>query len=197
MAFIDHHDVFIGSTDDGWTFAVLNRRLPSEARQSLTDAGFITRAHQGRALYLLPPGQPTAENHERAGTALYGLLAHTMDFADLSWTTRWPSAGPEKADVRIVVADDQVTATARSTAGTEILAQHGFLPTHAGQALPASLSERDRVAAVVRAESHLHAEGNIVHVSLGIPTLDAIPPAPGWTSAPAAGPVPATRPRAR
>ncbi|MFI6289320.1 hypothetical protein ACIBCM_32025 [Streptomyces sp. NPDC051018] len=197
MSFIDHHDVFIGSTDDGWTFAVLNRHLPREARQSLTDAGFTARAHQGRTLYLFPPGQPTAETHERAGIALYGLLAHTMDFADLFWTTRWPNPGPAKADVRITVADDQVTATARSTSATEILAQHGFLPTPAGRTLPAGLSERDRVAAIVRAESHLHADGITVHVSLGIPTLNAIPPAPGWATGPTPGPASPTRPRTR
>jgi hypothetical protein len=197
LAFIDHHDVFVGSTDDGWTFAALNRHLPPSARQSLTDAGFTARAHQGRSLYLLPPGRPPAETHERAGVALYGLLAHTLDFADLSWTTRWPHPRPEKADVRITVTGDQVTATTRSTAGTQILAQHGFVPIPAGQALPKSMGEAERVAAIVRAESHLFAHGIVAHVSLGIATLDAIPPAPGWNPVPTPAPAPPTRPRAR
>lgn len=184
MAFIDHHDVFIGSTDDGWTFAVLNRRLPHSARQALIEAGFTARTQRGRTLYVLPPGQPTAEAHERTGVALYGLLAHTMDFADLSWTTRWPNAGPETADVRIAFAGEQVTATAGTGTGRSILHRHGFAPARGQLTLPAGLGERDRVGAVVRAESHLHSEGITVHVSLGIPTLYAIPPVPGRTPAP-------------
>ncbi|MEU9344148.1 hypothetical protein AB0D74_23405 [Streptomyces sp. NPDC048278] len=77
---MDIPDVFIGSTDDGHTFVVLNRRL-READRLLTDAGFLAREHLGRKLYLLPPGS-AQDAHERAGVAVYGLLAHTHDLID-------------------------------------------------------------------------------------------------------------------
>ncbi|MFJ4688859.1 hypothetical protein [Streptomyces sp. NPDC088789] len=193
--------MFIGSTDDGHTFAARNTPIPS-ARRALTAAGFTARPHQRRTLYLLPPGRHTAETHERAGNALYGLLAHTLDFVDLAWTTRWPPTSPARADVRIAFADEQVTATARTGTGTgtgtrEILIRHGFLPTPNGHALLTGLSERDRVNAVVRTESHLHTERITVHVSLGFPTPDAIPPKPGRTPAPTLTPGRSAQPRTR
>ncbi|MET9832788.1 hypothetical protein ABZ078_26590 [Streptomyces sp. NPDC006385] len=104
MALIDHCDVFIGSTGDGWTFVVLNRPIPHAAR-ILTEAGFTAREHQGRTLYLLPP-KTAQDAHERAGVATYGLLAHTLDLADLAWTTRHhgTSAAPQP-DVSIRFTD--------------------------------------------------------------------------------------------
>ncbi|MEU4486690.1 hypothetical protein AB0H94_17690 [Streptomyces purpurascens] len=84
MSLLDIPDVFIGSTDDGYTFVVLNRPIRDADR---AQAGFLTREHLGRRIYLLPPG--TAQNaQERAGSAMYGLLAYTRDLIDLSWTTR-------------------------------------------------------------------------------------------------------------
>ncbi|MFJ8151138.1 hypothetical protein [Streptomyces sp. NPDC094468] len=81
MSLLDFPDVFIGSTDDGHTFIVINRRI-RDADRLLTQAGFLAREHLGRTLYLLPPG--TAQDaHERAGIAMYGLLAHTHDLVDL------------------------------------------------------------------------------------------------------------------
>lgn len=47
--------MFIGSTDDGHTFVVLNRRI-RDGDRLLTEAGFRAREHLGRMLYLLPPG---------------------------------------------------------------------------------------------------------------------------------------------
>ncbi|MER6424713.1 hypothetical protein [Streptomyces sp. NPDC001137] len=75
MSLLEFPDVFIGSTDDGHTFVVLNRRI-RDADLLLTEAGFLSREHLGRRLYLLPPGT-AQEAHERAGIAMYGLLAHT------------------------------------------------------------------------------------------------------------------------
>jgi hypothetical protein len=59
MAVTDHHDIFIGSTDDGWTFVVVNRPIRNAAR-ILTGAGSTVRMIEGRTLYLLPP--ETAED---------------------------------------------------------------------------------------------------------------------------------------
>ncbi|MBT2527558.1 hypothetical protein J7E91_19545 [Streptomyces sp. ISL-99] len=75
MPLLDIPDVFIGSTDDGHTFVILNRPI-RDAERLLTEAGFLAPEHLGRRLYLLPPGT-AQDTHERAGIAMYGLLAHT------------------------------------------------------------------------------------------------------------------------
>ena len=188
MALIDHADVFIGSTDDGWTFVVLNRPIRNAARL-LTGAGFTPREHQGRTLYLLPP--ETAEDaHERAGVAAYGLLAHTHDLVDLAWTTRQQSASPTaQPNVTILFTNRVVTATTATEQAAAILTQHGFTPTGAKQQyrLPPELGESDALSAVIGAEAHFHVHGISVRVGLGIATLHDIPPAP---SRPGAAPAP-------
>ncbi|OIJ84994.1 hypothetical protein [Streptomyces colonosanans] len=176
MALTDHHDVFIGSTDDGYTFVVLNRRRPGAGRL-LTDAGFTARDHHGRTVYLLPPGTPQ-EAHERAGQAMYGLLEHTHDLVDLSWTTRWsPQGPPPEPDLRVQFSDGIVTATAKTAATRSLLEQHGFTPSADGfsHRPPAGLDERGLLDAVVGVESHAYAHGLGVRVGLGIPTPAAIP----------------------
>ncbi len=111
MALTDHHDIFIGSTGDGWTFLVLNRPLRNAAR-ILTGAGFTAREHQGRTLYLLPP-EAAEDAHERAGVAAFGLMAHTLDLVGLAWTTRQHGASPDaQPDVTIRFTEHAVAATA-------------------------------------------------------------------------------------
>ncbi|MGW5366982.1 hypothetical protein ACWER6_01110 [Streptomyces sp. NPDC004009] len=56
---MDIPDVFIGSTDDGHTFVIINRRI-HDADRLLTEAGFLAREHLGRTLYLLPPPLPSS-----------------------------------------------------------------------------------------------------------------------------------------
>ncbi|MER5211068.1 hypothetical protein ABT063_10895 [Streptomyces sp. NPDC002838] len=189
MALTDHHDVFIGSTGDGWTFVVLNRPLRNAAH-ILTGAGFTAREHQGRTLFLLPP--ETAEDaHERAGVAAYGLMAHTLDLVDLAWTTRQHGATPSREpDVTIRFTDHAVTATAATGQADAILVQHGFTPAGAKRqyALPPGLGERDALSAVVRAEAHLYADGISVRIDLGIATTQDIPPAPSRRGAAPAPP---------
>lgn len=179
MALIDQSDVFIGSTSDGWTFVALNRPIRNAAR-ILTRAGFTARKHQGHTLYLLPP--ETAEDaHERAGIAAYGLLAHTMDFVDLAWTTRQHGASPAtQPAVNIRFTDHAVTATAATDTARALLARHRFTPSADGSlyVLAARLSERAVVSTVVQAEAHLHADGISVRIDLGFATLQDIPPAP-------------------
>ncbi|MDX3832830.1 hypothetical protein [Streptomyces europaeiscabiei] len=188
MALTDHHDIFIGSTGDGWTFLVLNRPLRNAAR-ILTGAGFTTREHQGRTLYLLPP--ETAEDaHERAGVAAYGLMAHTLDLVDLAWTTRQHGASPDaQPDVTIRFTNHAVAATAATGQADAVLVQYGFVPAVAKRqyALPSGLGERDALSAVVRAEAHLYADGVSVRIDLGIATWQDISPAP---SRPGAAPAP-------
>ncbi|MDO0936413.1 hypothetical protein QQY66_33695 [Streptomyces sp. DG2A-72] len=189
MALIDHHDVFIGSTGDGWTFVVLNRPIPNAAH-ILTGAGFTAREHQGRTLYLLPP-ETAEEAQERASVAAYGLMAHTLDGVDLAWTTRQHGATPSREpDVTIRFTDHAVTATAAPGQADAILAQHGFTPAGAKRqyALPPGLGERDALMAVVRAEAYLYADGISVRIDLGIATTQDIPPAPSRPGAAPAQP---------
>ncbi|MDF3140892.1 MULTISPECIES: hypothetical protein [unclassified Streptomyces] len=197
MPLVDIPDVFIGATDDGHTFIVLNRHI-RDAQRLLTEAGFLAREHLGRTLYLLPPSA-AQDAHERAGIAMYGLLAHTHDLVDLSWTTRWspdhPVAAPE---LRFRIGDGTVAVTAATSTARALLEQHGFTPSTDGSSYrpPMPLSERDLLGSVVRAESHAYAHGLGVHVDLGIPTPDAIPAAPQHTSA-AVPRGPATEPARR
>ncbi|MGA4876610.1 hypothetical protein [Streptomyces lydicamycinicus] len=200
MPLLDIPDVFIGSTDDGHTFVVLNRRIPA-ADRLLTDAGFLAREHLGRTLYLLPPG--TAQDaHERAGDAMYGLLAHTHDFVDLSWTTRWSPGTPEAdPDLRFQFTDTTVTATAQTTAARSLLEQHGFALAADGSSYqpPPGLDQRGLLGAVTAAETHAYTHGLTVRVGLGIPTPIDIPAAPRRASPAAPSPPsgPATRRRPR
>ncbi|MBT2509187.1 hypothetical protein J7I98_25545 [Streptomyces sp. ISL-98] len=199
MALTDHHDVFIGSTRDGWTFVALNRPIPNAGR-ILTGAGFTAREHQGRTLYLLPP--ETAEDaHERAGVAAYGLMAHTHDLVDLAWTTRQHAASATAQDeVTISFTDGHVTASVTTDEAEAILTQQSFTSTGTPQQheLPAGLAERDALGAVVRTEAHLFAHGLNVRIDLGIATVQDIPPArPRTGSAPVPPPMPQPKRRSR
>ncbi|MFF9785120.1 hypothetical protein [Streptomyces nigrescens] len=200
MSLLDIPDVFIGSTDDGHTFVVLNLRI-RDADRMLTDAGFLAREHLGRTLYLLPPG--TAQDaHERAGVAMYGLLAHTLDLVDLSWTTRWSPGTPEAdPDLRFQFANGIATATAATAAARSLLEQHGFAPAADGSSyqLPRGLKQRSLLGAVTAAESHAYTHGLTVRVGLGIATPMDIPAAPRLASpvVPGPPPGPATRRRPR
>ncbi|MFI0711347.1 hypothetical protein ACH4SK_11935 [Streptomyces inhibens] len=200
MSLLDLPDVFIGSTDDGHTFVVLNRRI-RDADRLLTDAGFLAREHLGRTLYLIPPG--TAQDaHERAGVAMYGLLAHTHDLVDLSWTTRWSPGTPEAdPDLRFQFTDGTVTATAGTTAARSLLEQCGFALAADGPSYqpPPGLEQRGLLGAVTAAETHAYTHGLTVRVGLGIPTPMDIPAAPRPASpvAPSPPPGPATRRRPR
>ncbi|MCD9193429.1 hypothetical protein [Streptomyces albireticuli] len=190
MAFIDHHDVFVGSTDDGHTFIVLNRRIRT-AHRALIVHGFTAREHQGRTLYLLPPDTSPEEAHHRTGDALHHLLTHTTDFVDLSWTTRFLGTGPlPKAVVRFDLSHRHVTALAHSEAAHTVLEQHGFVPAPEGYALPTELSERESVSAVARAEAHLWSLGLGSEIALGLPTPQAINAAPDRTGTTMSAPQP-------
>ncbi|MFJ6709046.1 MULTISPECIES: hypothetical protein [unclassified Streptomyces] len=194
---MDIPDVFIGSTDDGHTFVVLNRRL-READRLLTDAGFLAREHLGRALYLLAPGTPQ-DVQERAGAAVYGLLAHTHDLVDLSWTTRWSPDHPvDDPDLQIQFGDGSVAVSAKTTAARSLLEQHGFILTADGSSyrLRDGLDERGLLGAVTAAETHAYVHGLSARVGLGIPTPTDIPPA-GRRRAAATGPLPAPPARRR
>jgi hypothetical protein len=190
MALTDHHDVYIGSTGDGWTFVVLNRPLRNAAR-ILTGAGFTARKHQGRTLYLLPP--ETAEDaHERAGRRLRahgphpGLRRPRLDHAP---ARRNPVTRARRDHPLHRPRGHRDRGHGHGQADA-ILVQHGFIPTGAKRqyALPSGLGERDALSSVVRAEAHLYADGISVHIDLGIAT----PPAP-TRSAAAPAPRPTTQ----
>ncbi|MFE0772163.1 hypothetical protein [Streptomyces sp. NPDC058861] len=190
MTLLDVPDVFIGSTDDGHTFVVLNRRI-RDAAKVLTDAGFRAHEHPGRTLYLLPPGT-CQDAHERAGDAMHGLLAHTYDLVELAWTTRWsPDASDSGTvpDLRFQVTDDSVTATALTAPAHSILEQHGFLAADASSyRLAPGLGQRGLLSALTAAEAHACAHGLTVHISLGIPTPADISAAPRRTPPTVPGP---------
>jgi hypothetical protein len=191
---VDVPDVFIGSTDDGHTFVALNRPLRG-ANRLLTDAGFTARKVNGRTVYLLPPAT-SEEANERAGIAMYGLLAHTHDLIDLSWTTRWSPSNPHpEPDLCFTFTGTALTATATTAQARSLLEQHSFTPSADGTSyrLALPLSERELLGTLVRAETHAYAHGISVRVELGIPTPEAIPRMPhrGATAVspgPAAGP---------
>ncbi|MFD3910086.1 hypothetical protein [Streptomyces sp. NPDC058603] len=198
MSFVDLPDVFVGSTADAHTFVILNRRL-READRLLTDAGFTAREHNGRTIYLLPPGTPQDTN-ERAGIALYGLLARTHDVVDLSWTTRWNPQGPLPGpDLRFQLADGTVTATARPSTARSLLEQHGFSLAADGSSYrpPPGLDQSGLLGAVTAAETHAYTHGLGVRVDLGIPTPADIPSAPHHPSTAVTSTPPATLARRR
>ncbi|MFF4016608.1 hypothetical protein [Streptomyces sp. NPDC001843] len=193
---LDVPDVFIGSTDDGHTFVILNRRI-RDADRLLTEAGFRTRELLSRMLYLLPPG--TAQDvHQRAGVAMYRLLAHTHDLVDLSWTTRWspnqPAGGP---DLHFQFGDGTVAVTASTTTARSLLEQHSFVPAADGASYRPrdGLDERGLLGAVTAVEAHAYAHGLNARVRLGIPTPADLPASARRRSAAAAGP--GTAPSAR
>ncbi|QNT91939.1 hypothetical protein HEP81_01610 [Streptomyces griseofuscus] len=196
MSLLDFPDVFIGSTDDGHTFVVLNRRI-RDADLLLTEAGFLPREHLGRRLYLLPPGT-AQEAHERAGMAMYGLLAHTHDLIDLSWTTRWsPDHRAVDPDLHFQFGDGTVAVTAKTTSARSLLEQHGFAPTAGGSLYrpQEGLDERGLLGIVTAAEAHAYAHGLSARVQLGIPTPADIPASA--RRRPTAGTGPQTTPSVR
>ncbi|MFD6898658.1 XF1762 family protein [Streptomyces diastaticus] len=176
MTFLDLPDVFVGSTDDGHTFVLLNRRIRS-ADRTLTEAGFHRQDHPGRTLYLLPPGLPEEAN-ERAGIATYGLLAHTHDLVDLSWTTRWdPDRPASAADLHVQFVNGTVALTPRSTAARSLLSQHVDLaPAADGSFRPQTgLDQRRQLGVVTAVETHAYTHSLKVQIDLGIPTPSEIP----------------------
>ncbi|MET9866719.1 hypothetical protein ABZZ16_11080 [Streptomyces sp. NPDC006386] len=117
----------------------------------------------GRTVYLLPP-TTSEEANERAGIAMYGLLAHTHDLIDLSWTTRWSPLNPQpEPDLRLTFTGTALTATATTaqafTAGEtdEPLHPHAAAPTSAPAAnRPKALtdSQARRYTALHSSEGH-------------------------------------------
>ncbi|MFB7270798.1 hypothetical protein [Streptomyces sp. NPDC056244] len=184
MAFTDHHDVFIGSTDDGYTFAVINYPLPA-AHSILTQSGFTAVEHRGRTIYLLPPRATTAEEYDSAEQALHLLHAFSMDVADLRSTGPWHGSEPAaEPAARVAFSGRHVTATATTDDARTMLDLHGFQATPEGYALPDGMGERESVNAVLGCDIHLWTLGLACTISLNIPTPDAIPPAPGRIPAP-------------
>lgn len=174
MALIDHSDVFFGSTDDGFTFALLNRPVTA-GPGILTSSGFSPREHLGRTVYLLPPH--ASGTSERTGDAISRLLPHTLEIAELAWTTRPSPAG--EPDARITVHGTTVTATATGERAHTVLTGAGFTASDDGALrLADGLDEPEAVGRIVRAEAHLLVEGLQVHINLGIATPDDLPPAP-------------------
>ncbi|MFH8753957.1 hypothetical protein ACH4GK_42620 [Streptomyces rimosus] len=185
MAFIDHSDIVIGSTDDGHTFVLLNRAIPA-AQSILTDHGFTARqrSNLGRPLFLLPPAYAGDQARMRTGDVMAALFSHTWDVTELSWTTRWSETEPPSApDVHFNISGERVTATARTDAARRVLADHGFITTHDGYALPADMNETRQLGVVIQAESALWMQGRMgAHICLGLRTPDDIPAVPASTA---------------
>ncbi|MFI5633433.1 hypothetical protein ACIA8E_29425 [Streptomyces sp. NPDC051664] len=83
----------------------------------------------------------------------------------------------------MTVTESDVTAPARTEQVTTVLMSHGFQPSRAdGRTvlqLPASMTDREKDRALVRAEAHLNAVGGPLSIRLGPPcskpqTLPAI-----------------------
>ncbi|MFJ3946263.1 hypothetical protein [Streptomyces griseoaurantiacus] len=176
MALPDHNDVFFGSTDDAWTFALLNTPVPA-GPGILTSAGFSPREHLGRTVYLLAPATPGTA--ARTGDAIDQLLPHTLDIVELAWTCHHRPAGASTPHARITVCGTSVTATTTAPRAHAVLVQAGFTACADGTLrLAAGLGEDEAVGLIVRAEAHLLVEGLQIRVDLGIATPNALPPAP-------------------
>lgn len=176
MSLVDHNDVFFGSTDDAWTFALLNRPIAA-GPDILTSAGFTPRIHGGRTVYLLSPGTPGTG--ARTGDAIGRLLHHSLDIVELAWTARLAPSPADQPDAHITVEGTTVTATVTGPRAHAVLTDVGF--TSCGDAtlrLPGDLDEPETVGRIVRAEAHLLVEGLHVRVDLGIATPGDLPPAP-------------------
>lgn len=175
MALTDHNDVFFGSTDNAWTFALLNRPIPA-GPGILTSAGFIAREHLGRTIYLLPPG--TTGTGARTGDAIDRLLPHTMSIVELAWTVH-QATSPRDPDALITLCGTEVTAAVTGPRAQSALAEAGFTTSADGTLhLPDGLDEPDALSRIMRAETHLLLEGLHVRVNLGIATPNDLPPAP-------------------
>ncbi|MBB0244197.1 hypothetical protein FNQ90_08775 [Streptomyces alkaliphilus] len=159
----------------------------------MTRNGFTARRHRGRPLYRLPPDVPAQEVHDRLGTAMSDLFAHTLDLVDLSSTTHWSSDPLPPMAAHFDLSVGQVVATVRSEAAREVVEQHGFARTSTGHVLSGEPGERESVTALTRAGTHLWSLGLRAEVTLGYPAPDAIPPAPGQAGVTVPPPAPAPR----
>lgn len=168
--------MFLGSTNDGHTFAVLNsdkHRYLRSAHRVLTKAGFAPVNHRGRVIYLLPP----TDTLHQAGQAMYELCSHTADMADLAWTARPRHPDPH---VRVRFTGDKVTITADSLPAQDALRQFRSVTEneHGDFFLPDNLTERQKVHATIRIGLRLDRLDITSHIDLGIATPDDIPPVP-------------------
>lgn len=198
MAFTDHHDVFVGSTDDRDLFFVINHPFRAVPR-IMARSGFSPFERGDRTLYLLPPGTPAGIARDAADAALTALLAETMDIADLS-PTSWAKPGSRgtEPDVCFDLSTPHVTATTHSDTSREALPYYGFRPDGTHYALPDEMSELTKVSAVLRAGIHLHTLGTGLRITLGIPTRDSLALTPRPTQSPTPKPArPAHPPEAK
>ncbi|QPP05192.1 hypothetical protein G4Z16_00965 [Streptomyces bathyalis] len=170
MAYIDHHDVFFGSAEDGSPFVVVNADLPA-AHRILTQSGFTAHEQHGHIWYRLPPGTSHQDADQATALAFMQLLATTTNIADLTSTADEEAV----ADVHFDLTGPHVTATTHWAAIRHVLALHGFRPTPAGHVLPPETTEAEAIAAVVRAEAHLYTTGARIHINLGIPAPENTP----------------------
>lgn len=183
LSILDHNAVFIGSTDDGHTFVLVNRRVPG-ADQALTEAGFTALRQGSRTVYLLPPSESAQDAHEKTGQVMDTLFGRTLDIVNLSWTTHWQQDGPvPEPTVHIRFAATNIEATTANETASAVLTQHGFTAhktasRHEIFVLPEELPEPEKLSTVLRVYGHLAAHKIEAHVHLGIATPDDIPPRP-------------------
>ncbi|WP_151772382.1 hypothetical protein [Streptomyces abyssomicinicus] len=126
---------------------------------------------------------------------MYELCSHTSDMADLAWTARPRPAAPQ---VRIRFTGNKVSIVTDSPRARAALRQLGSVNEneHGDFALSDSLTEREKVRAVVRIDLRLDRQDITSHIDLSIATPAAIPPAPHRLS-PAASPFSAVASRKR
>jgi hypothetical protein len=105
-------------------------------------------------------------------------MAHTWTSSTLPGPRAEQDTNPATPDVTTRFTDHVVTATAATDRAVDILTQHGFTPPRPQQnPRPESLSEPAPLSAVIPAETHLHTDGILAHIDLGIAAVQDIPPA--------------------
>jgi hypothetical protein len=185
LSLLDHADVTLGTTDDGRAaFATCSPSFGRTGHTILVAYGFVRYEHDGRTVYQLPVDDSVlGQFHamECFEAAYDGLLRWTPDIVAMNspWF-RDPDLPPRESDVRLDLSTVNVTAVARTEADAATLELYGFAPALAtstwSHALPARMSEEDKLSASVMAEAHLRSTGAAVETRFGIPALHPTAP---------------------
>ncbi|WP_274912500.1 hypothetical protein [Streptomyces sp. WZ-12] len=210
MALFDHHDIVLGTSDDGHPFLTVNTATP-HAHRLLIDRGFAPYAHRGRTLYFPRLDVPFAEAHrltEQAAEEVC-LVGSTplSSIADLRWTTYAVAPGSVlEPAVRLYAEHLPVTVTVhdRAPAIRRALADAEFQPTPWGYVLPADMDEEDQAQACQQLHGDLWGLDLPSETRLGVPSPASLPQLPysgvsrthPWTAAHIEGDRPAEALRA-
>ncbi|MFB7630527.1 hypothetical protein ACFC0M_06200 [Streptomyces sp. NPDC056149] len=184
MALFDHHDITLGSSDDGHPFLTVTTAAP-HAHRLLVNRGFTPYAHRGRVVYFPHLDVPLAEAHrlieEAANAVCLAGSAPLSSIADLRWTTYAVAPGSVlEPAVRLHAGHLPATATVhhRNLAIRRALEDAKFQPTPWGYVLPADMGERDQAQACTQLLGDLWGLDLPCETRLGVPSPASLPQLP-------------------